>query len=97
VLVREGRAFAILMSRGRDRVDRDELARACAQADIVIADRGLPGFCRPRWLKADRRLLRATGGLAIYLAQRRVVTVAQGEGQHGWFPAPEPGTRSRGP
>ncbi|GHC93620.1 hypothetical protein GCM10019060_20800 [Novosphingobium pokkalii] len=90
VLVREGRAFAILMSRGRDRVDRDELAKACAQADIVIADRGLPGVCRPRWLKADRRLLRATGGLAIYLAQRRVVTVAQSEGQHGWFPAPEP-------
>ena len=91
VLTRKGKAYAILMSRGRDRVDPAALARACAGADIVIADRMLPFTCHPRWFKADRRLLRHTGGLAIYLVRGRVVTVAQSEGQHGWFPAPEPG------
>jgi competence protein ComEC len=90
VLARGDRSFAVLMSRGRDRVDPQALAQACAMADIVIADRALPATCRPRWLKADRRLLRQTGGLAIYLARGKVVTVAQGEGQHGWFPAPAP-------
>ncbi|XVN48543.1 ComEC/Rec2 family competence protein [Novosphingobium rhizosphaerae] len=93
VLVRQGQAYTVLMSRGRDRVDLRELARACSHADIVIADRTLPVTCHPRWLKADRRLLRQTGGLAIYLARGKVVTVAQGEGQHGWFPAPEPWAR----
>ncbi|WP_157088834.1 ComEC/Rec2 family competence protein [Novosphingobium capsulatum] len=89
VLTRQGRRYTVLMSRGRDQVDWQTLTTACAAADIVIADRTLPTSCHPRWLKADRRLLRQTGGLAIYLAQGKLATVAETEGQHGWFPAPE--------
>lgn len=88
VLRRSGRAYAILMSRGRDHVDLAMLARACAEADIVIADRSLPRGCRPRWLKADRRLLRQTGGMAIRLAGHHVRTVADTERGHGWFAQP---------
>ena len=57
--------------------------------DIVISDRWLPRSCRPELLKADRRLLSRTGGLAIDLAARHVTTVAQTQGEHGWWRAPE--------
>ena len=69
-LLRAGRRFVLLMARGRDLVELPALASACAQADIVIADRRLPRVCRPRLLKADRALLRQTGGLAIDLHKR---------------------------
>jgi competence protein ComEC len=89
-------AFAILMSRGRDGWIatnwpglRPGRYRHCRSRPA--------GLLPPALAQGRSPPLRATGGLAIYLAQRRVVTVAQGEGQHGWFPAPEPGTRSRGP
>ncbi|MFM9935204.1 MAG: ComEC/Rec2 family competence protein [Novosphingobium sp.] len=89
-LERGGRRFGLLMARGRDLVDLPKLAAACAQADIVIADRRLPALCRPRLLKADRALLRQTGGLAIDLVSGRVRTVAETQGQHGWFRRPGP-------
>jgi competence protein ComEC len=58
---------------------------ACAQADIVVADRPLPRACAPRWLKADLSFLRRTGGLAITLGDRpRVATVAERVGRHPW-------------
>jgi competence protein ComEC len=61
------------------------MRRACADADIVVADRRLPEGCRPRWLKADRALLARTGGLAISLgAQPKVVTVTATAGEHPW-------------
>ncbi len=92
VLVRGGRRFVLLMARGKDLVELPTLAAACAQADIVIADRRLPRVCRPRMLKADRALLRQTGGLAIDLVSGRVRTVAETQGEHGWFrlQAPRP-------
>ena len=62
-----------------------DLAAACARVDIVVADRWLPYSCRPRWLKADRRMLEKTGELAIRLSSREVETVAQGQGAHGWW------------
>jgi len=85
VLERGGRSWAILMARSRDRIAERALAAACAKADIVIADRSLPRSCRPRWLKADRRMLRQTGGLAIHLASGRIDSVAAREGEHGWW------------
>jgi competence protein ComEC len=85
VINQGGRDWAILMARSRDRVEERALASACAEADIVIADRYLPRSCRPRWLKADRRLLTATGGLSIDLDRRTVSTVAEREGGHGWW------------
>jgi competence protein ComEC len=61
------------------------MVRACAQADIVVADRGLPRGCTPRWLRADRFFLRRTGGLAITLGETaHVATVAQRVGRHPW-------------
>jgi competence protein ComEC len=89
-LVRGGRRFDLLMARGRDLVPIPVLAAACARADIVVADRRLPAACKPRLLKADRELLRQTGGLSIDLASGRVRTVAETQGQHGWFRRPPP-------
>jgi competence protein ComEC len=83
VIQRGGRDWSSLMARTRDRVE--ELASACARADIVIADRYLPFSCRPRWLKADRKMLDRTGGLSINLAAQRIDTVASREGRHGWW------------
>ncbi|WP_347209506.1 ComEC/Rec2 family competence protein [Alteriqipengyuania sp.] len=82
---RDGEAFHLLLARGHDYVTERDLAAACARADIVVADRWLPYSCRPRWLKADRRMLSETGGLAIRLESRDVRTVAQGQGAHGWW------------
>jgi competence protein ComEC len=61
------------------------MVRACAEADIVVADRRLPRACAPRWLRADAAFLRRTGGLAITLGDNpRVATVAEREGRHPW-------------
>ena len=63
------------------------MARACASADIVVSPRILYGPCQPALLKADKALLTRTGGLALDLAGRRVVAVADGEGDHPWWRA----------
>ncbi|RXZ66052.1 ComEC/Rec2 family competence protein [Pelagerythrobacter rhizovicinus] len=82
---RGGRRWVLLMARSGDMVEERALAAACDRADIVVADRFLPRSCRPRWLKADRRLLSQTGGLALYLDEPRMKTVAEGQGEHGWW------------
>ena len=84
-LEREGRSWRLLIGRGTDFVPERALAAACDRADIVIAGRYLPRSCQPRWLKVDRRMLDQTGGLKIDLAQRELTTVAQNQGQHGWW------------
>ncbi|MEP1606039.1 MAG: hypothetical protein ABJJ48_06990, partial [Marinomonas sp.] len=82
---RGGRDWSILMARNRERVEVRALAAACERTDIVIADRWLPSSCRPKWLKADRNMLVSSGGLAITLTDRRVKSVASGQGEHGWW------------
>lgn len=82
---RGGRSWNLLIARGKELIRERELAAACERADIVIADRRLPGSCHPRWLKADKALLSRTGGLAIDLTRGRVASVAQQEGRHGWW------------
>lgn len=82
---RGGRDWNLLMSRSKQYVPIAQLNAACAAADIVIADRGLPRTCQPRWLKADRRMLEETGGLAIDLDRQKVTAVAQSQGDHGWW------------
>lgn len=82
---RGGRNWQLLLSLGRDNVPERDLAAACGAADIVISDRWLPRSCRPRWLKADRRYLEDSGGLAIDLADRRITSVGAREGAHGWW------------
>ena len=83
-LVRGNRAWHLLATRSPYMIDRDAMERACVAADIVASDRRLPDWCRPRWLKADATLLRATGGLAIHLVQPSVTTVAELQGEHPW-------------
>lgn len=84
-LHRGGRDWHILLARSRDMVPERQLAAACDRADIVIADRWLPRSCQPRWLKADRQMLSSRGGLAINLAEHSVESVADGQGDHGWW------------
>lgn len=84
---RNGRDWVMLLGRGRAQVEERALAAACAKADIVIAERFLPRSCRPRWLKADRRLLERSGGLSISLTREQIVRVADSQGGHGWWKA----------
>jgi len=92
-LIREGRNWHVLMARSREHVPERALAAACDRADIVIADRWLPRSCKPAWVKADRRMLSKTGGMAIDLTSGRIRTVADEQGRHGWW---RPGVATRG-
>ena len=92
-LNRGGRKWHLLIGRGHDPVPERELAAVCERVDIVISDRWLPRSCRPARLKADRRLLTRTGGLAIDLVGLRVTTVAETQGEHGWWRGEAGGSR----
>lgn len=81
------RTWHVLMARTKDRIEERALAAACSQSDIVIADRYLPRSCKPRWLKADRRMLDETGGISINLDEQQITTVAAHQGNHGWWRA----------
>lgn len=96
-LVRGGRTWRLLIGRSKEPVAERELAAACDLSDIVVADRWLPWSCRPKWLKADRTLLDRTGGLAIDLTKGRVATVAEEQGEHGWWRPREQSRRPKPP
>jgi competence protein ComEC len=82
---RGGRRWRILATRTPHHVRWEDMIRACAAADIVVADRPLPRACSPRWLRADLFALRRTGGLAITLGDPpAVATVAERVGGHPW-------------
>lgn len=89
-LRRGGRDWHLLITRTKDRLPERHLAAACERVDVVISDRWLPRSCQPKWLKADRRYLERSGGLAIDLASREVVSVADSQGEHGWWVGPAP-------
>ena len=89
-LSRGGRAWRLLIGRSKERMEERQLAAACDLSDIVIADRWLPRSCQPKWLRADRNLLERTGGLSIDLESGKVATVAQDQGEHGWWRPQEP-------
>jgi competence protein ComEC len=77
--------WQLLATRSAYRIDREQLALACAEADIVVSDRRLPAGCKPRWLRLDPPTLSRTGGLAIYLSgEARIDTVASRVGEHPW-------------
>jgi len=90
---RAGREWHLLLGRSRNRIEERALAAACDRSDIVVSERWLPRSCRPRWLKADGRMLAETGGLAIVLDGPRVAAVADSQGEHGWW---RPSMASRG-
>lgn len=85
---RGGRNWQLLIGRGTDYVSERALAAACERVDIVIAPRYLPFSCHPRWIKADRRMLDQSGGLTIDLVRGELRSVAQDQGQHGWWKPP---------
>ena len=87
---RGGQFWRLLLTRTKDRLPEQELAAACARVDVVVSNRWLPRSCQPKWLKADRRYLERSGGLAIDLADRKVVSVADSQGKHGWWTGPKP-------
>ncbi len=82
---RSRRDWRLLIARSRNLIEERALATACAQVDIVIAQRYLPRSCKPRWVRIDRRFLDQEGGTALYLSGERIETVAQAEGGHGWW------------
>ncbi|MEJ7935190.1 ComEC/Rec2 family competence protein [Sphingobium sp. AN558] len=93
-MVAGGRPWRILVTRSDMLVDRAAMERDCAAADIVLSNRRLPNWCRARWLKADRALLRRTGGIAINLESATIQTVRSPGDAHPWVPVPP---RSRPP
>jgi competence protein ComEC len=88
-VLRKGTAeWRLLATRSATRIEWEAITRACAAADIVVADRRLPRGCRPRWLKLDPEALGRTGGLAIYLGSNPWVdNVAERVGAHPWSQA----------
>ncbi len=95
MLRRGGRSWRVLMTRSAMLIDREQFASDCAAADIVTSDRALPRWCRPRWLRIDKRLLARTGGLAIDLDDIIVKTVRQPGDAHPWVASPRPFKRSQ--
>lgn len=82
---RDGRRWRLAATRSTLLIPSGDLARACAEADIVVSDRRLPRTCVPRWLKVDRAMLRRTGGLAIRLGDPPAIeTVTDRVGVHPW-------------
>ena len=81
------RAWTLLATRTRTPIASMEMAAACKRVDIVVSDRWLPQSCRPKWIKADRRLLEQSGGLAFYLDAQRVVTANESNRHMPWVQA----------
>jgi competence protein ComEC len=75
----DNRRWQLLATTSREWIDRAPFAAACASADIVVSDRRLPGWCRPRWLKLDRTSLAQSGAVALWLAPQRIATTPAGD------------------
>jgi competence protein ComEC len=84
ILKRGAREWTVLATRSSYLVPVMEMAAACKRSDIVVSNRTLPYSCKPRWLKADRAMLERTGGLAFYLKDNRIVSVAENIAHYPW-------------
>lgn len=86
--VRRGsRRWRVLATTGRSLIPRADFAPACAAADIVVSERRLPGWCRPRWLKLDAAALAQTGAVSVRLGGD-VRTAADAAGDRPWQQRP---------
>jgi competence protein ComEC len=85
-VVRGGRRWRVLATTSAALIPRETMAAACGAADIVVSDRRLPDWCRPRWLMLDRAALAMTGAVAIRLAEADVITVRDAVGDRPWQP-----------
>jgi competence protein ComEC len=91
---KQGPIVRILATRSSAYLDWTALTRACATADIAISDRRLPSGCQPRWLRLDRWALARTGGVAIRLGDRTVITSLDPRDRHPWIIRPQQKRRS---
>lgn len=96
-LNRCARRWRVMLSLSRMMVPWAALVQACAGADVVIADRGLPRACTPRWLRLDRYALRASGGVAVYLSDGAVVPTRSPGDRHPWVVRPAIASHSPAP
>jgi hypothetical protein len=83
----EKRSWTVLATQTANQVPAMEMAAACKRVDIVVSDRWLPQSCRPKWIKADRRLLEQSGGLAFYLNEPRIIGANDGTHHMPWVQA----------
>ncbi|MEM8695150.1 MAG: ComEC/Rec2 family competence protein [Pseudomonadota bacterium] len=83
-LWRGDRQWRIFATRSSYYLPYPALIEECAAADIVVSDRRMPEGCTPRWLLADRTLLRETGGLAITLSPPSIRTVMEPGDDRPW-------------
>ncbi|KAB7648779.1 DUF4131 domain-containing protein [Polymorphobacter fuscus] len=83
---RDGRRWRLLATLSRDYIGRATFEPACAAADIVVSDRRMPRWCRPRWLRLDRAQLAQSGAVAIWLGSGRVDGANARLGDHPWRP-----------
>ena len=97
VMEGEDRSWTLLATRTRNPIPSMEMAAACKRVDIVVSDRWLPKSCRPKWIKADRRLLEQTGGLAFYLDTQHVVTANENSRHLPWVQAAHAARAANGP
>ncbi len=88
-LKRGGRHWTVMATRSARLLDRPGFAASCAAVDVVISERRLPFWCRPRWLKLDRAALGQTGAVALWLDPLRVATAAGDAGDHPWARRPQ--------
>jgi competence protein ComEC len=85
LIVHDGhREWRIAATRSDYRLPWRNFIETCRSVDIIISSRMLPEGCKVRWLRADRSLLQTTGGLAITLRHKRIVTVRQSHDDHPW-------------
>jgi competence protein ComEC len=83
---RGGRRWRLLATVSKDFVDRSAFEPACAAADIVISDRRMPHWCKPRWQLFDRPALARSGALAVTFSGPRVEAANAAAGDHPWRP-----------
>ena len=83
---RDGRTWRLLATTSRDLIDRPDFEAACARADIVVAGRRLPRWCRARWQRFDRVRLERGGAVAVWLETGRVESANEPLGDHPWRP-----------
>lgn len=71
----------------KDWLDDPVLAQVCRESDIVIAPRGLPHWCQPRFLKLDAAARKRLGGVTVRFSGADMIHLESSEahrGRHPW-------------
>ena len=84
-VVRGERSLLLLATRSRDLIEPRSFRLACAKADVVVSERRLPDWCRPRHLMLDRKRLEAVGGIALTLNPPNLRTGRAERNDHPWL------------